>query len=190
MSCEADAARARHRVFYALWPSDGVRAALEACVLELTRCAQARWVRPENFHITLRFIGNVSPARLEHLCDLTEPDAASFTLQLNQLRYRRRRQLLWVEPSVVPRAWDELESSLRAALDRGSANPEASPPVPHVTLGRKVRVTMPLPPAIPTIIWPVAAVALVESTLRPSGSEYRVLRRWSLQSTPADGSMK
>ncbi|RYU58991.1 RNA 2',3'-cyclic phosphodiesterase [Methylolobus aquaticus] len=190
MPCEADAARARHRVFYALWPSDGVRAALEASVRELAQHAQARWVRAENFHITLRFLGSVSPAQLEYLCHQREPDAASFTLQLNQLRYRRRRQLLWMEPSVVPSAWGELEASLRAALDRGSANPEALAPIPHVTLGRKVCLTVPFPPATPTIIWPVESVVLVESTLRPSGSEYCVLRRWRLQSTPAGGSMK
>jgi 2'-5' RNA ligase len=180
----------RHRVFFAVWPNEGVRAALAASILGLGRHASGSWVRPENFHITLRFIGAVFPAQLDRLCRLPELEARVFTLRLTQLRYQRRRQLLWMEPRVVPREWIGLEAGLSAALGSSSEIDDARPAAPHVTLGRKVEVTALLPPAVSPIDWPVESVLLLESTLRPSGSEYSVLRRWHLRTTPAGSNMK
>ena len=190
MPCRANAPVARHRVFYAVWPTDSVRSALSHCIQRLAGKTKARWVPPENLHTTLRFIGSVSATQLERMCSQSELDAEAFTLQLTRLRYRPRRELVWLEPSVVLPEWVALGASLRAALGSDCESNNERPSAPHVTLGRKVCVTAPLPRAVQTIVWPVESVVLVESTLRPSGAEYHVLRRWRLRATPAGGSMK
>lgn len=56
------------RVFVAIDISEEVRAAIRAYLQELShvRCG-ARWVRPEGLHVTLKFIGEVSPEKVERI---------------------------------------------------------------------------------------------------------------------------
>jgi len=62
------------RLFVALRTPQSVRRALEELITRLRPAAPAaRWVRAENIHVTLKFIGEVPPTRLQPICDvLTE----------------------------------------------------------------------------------------------------------------------
>ena len=100
---------------------------------------QARWVKPEQLHLTLRFIGEVDGALFQELKSALESvSGSSFPLRLQGLGCfppRRDPRVLWVgiEESV------EL-TGLRKKVDSCLANlglpPEQRKFSPHITLAR------------------------------------------------------
>lgn len=178
-----------HRIFYALWPTDAVRDALAACIAGI-KGMRARWVPRDKLHLTLWFVGAVTPAQLQRCSEVPGIPGLPFTLTFTRLRYQRRRQLLWVETEAVPSELSALETGLRNSLTGAECCGDPRPLLPHVTLGRKAVVQSPLPREIEPIRWPVDSVVLVESVLHPAGASYHVLRRWPLCSIPPEGSMK
>jgi 2'-5' RNA ligase len=54
-------------LFVAVWPDDETRRRLGGLQLELGRTRGLRFVGPERWHITLRFLGEVDEARVEPL---------------------------------------------------------------------------------------------------------------------------
>jgi 2'-5' RNA ligase len=51
------------RLFFALWPDDAVRARLTGVVDSLRRTVSGKWVKPDNLHITLAFLGDIESER-------------------------------------------------------------------------------------------------------------------------------
>ncbi len=99
----------------------------------------ARWVPVENYHLTLRFIGELPAHRAEEV-----------DLALAALRGRRfdltlagvgtfakggRETQLWVGVERSPQL-DHLQSKIETALQRRGLEPERRRFVPHVTLAR------------------------------------------------------
>ncbi len=98
----------------------------------------ARWVDPDNYHITLRFIGDVDGATAERFSDaLAQITAAPFTLFLDGIGSfgRGRPRALWagVGPSAPLMALANAHE--QAALAAG-LEPEGRNFHPHVTLAR------------------------------------------------------
>ncbi len=102
----------------------------------------ARWVEPENFHITLRFIGDVDGVTAERFSEaLSAVECAPFDVTLDGLGSfgRGRPRALWA--GVAPNAaLDTLaraheKAALAAGLERETRNFH-----PHVTLARMKRV--------------------------------------------------
>jgi len=99
----------------------------------------ARWVSPENMHLTLRFIGDVDEARLEDIdLALKQIEAPAFTLELQgigQFTTGRKPRTLWVgvaQSELLSRLHQKTESALvRAGFPR-----EERKFAPHVTLAR------------------------------------------------------
>jgi hypothetical protein len=56
-----------HRVFFALWPDDEATAHLSALAHELTTRGGGRVMRPASLHLTLAFVGAVTPSQLPGL---------------------------------------------------------------------------------------------------------------------------
>jgi len=99
----------------------------------------ARWVPPENHHVTLRFIGEVPPHRAEEIdLALAGLRARSFALSfagLGVFEKGGRPTALWagVERSAP---LDHLRSKVETALQRVGLEPERRRFAPHVTLAR------------------------------------------------------
>jgi len=56
------------RLFVALDIPDAVRRALRELIARLKpKCADARWVRPEGMHVTLKFLGETDAAKLDSI---------------------------------------------------------------------------------------------------------------------------
>src|SRR5687767_5128989 len=73
----------------------------------------ARWIDPENYHVTLRFIGEVDGATARHFTHaLGEIDATSFELRLNGLGSFGGRKPRAIFAEVAPS--DALEALQRA----------------------------------------------------------------------------
>jgi 2'-5' RNA ligase len=160
------------RLFLTLWLPDHATAVLEE--LHRKDARGVRFVVPENWHLTLRFLGNCEPgevlARLEGV-HLPAADA----------RLGPAVDLLHQDHLVVPvRGIDELAATVvKATSDIGDPPPKRRF-FGHVTLARlKKHANMPRALGTPVSAeWPVREIALAQSRLHPDGARYETLHTW------------
>jgi 2'-5' RNA ligase len=99
----------------------------------------ARWVPPANYHMTLRFIGEVPAHRAEEIdLALAALRAPGFALTLGGIgtfAKGGRDTQLWVGVERNPQL-DHLQSKIETALQRCGLEPERRRFAPHVTLAR------------------------------------------------------
>ena len=171
------------RVFFALWPDDEAMSHLAALAQDLTGRGGGRVMRPESLHLTLAFVGSVSPDRIPQLEEIAGAVRADpFELSLDRLGFWPQGGILWAgfrqAPAPLRGLAAELATNLRAAgfaIDaRAGANLAA-----HVTLARRVRCAS-LPRLGTPVNWQVGEFALVESQLHSSAANYRTLARFPL----------
>jgi 2'-5' RNA ligase len=178
------------RLFFALWPDEDVRDRLQAVVAELHDRVAARWVRREQFHITLLFLGAVPESDVLRLRRLELQWPEGFELPLQDLRYLRRRQMIWLIPRKPPEGLGRLVHVLGEGLDARSIGRDLRPFHAHLTLARNARCGYLGPSSAARIGWTVRSVELMESVLDRSGAHYRVLQSWPLQAMPTVGSVE
>jgi 2'-5' RNA ligase len=167
------------RLFFALWPDDAVRARIEALARRLP-ARLGRRVPPENFHITLEFIGNVGAAARQCLeTAASELKAEPFEFNLERFGYFPGSRVVWLAPGQLPAPMLKLACQLRAAGQRCGYQPEERPYHPHITLFRKV-ARPPRWPIVEPVVWKVTDFALVESITTEKGATYHLIRRWDL----------
>ena len=167
-----------HRVFFALWPDDEATAHLSALAQDLTAGGGGRVMRPASLHLTLAFVGAVTPSRIPRLEEIAGAvRAGPFELSLNRLGFWPQRGILWAgcrqPPAPLRRLAGGLATELRAAgfaIDHRSG----ADLVPHITLARRARCAS-LPRLGTPISWQVREFALVESHLHPSAARYTTL---------------
>jgi 2'-5' RNA ligase len=99
----------------------------------------ARWVSPENYHLTLRFIGETQPHRAEdidHALAALRGRGFSLTLAgLGTFAKGGRVNSLWAGVERNPQL-DHLQNKIETALQRAGLDPERRRFTPHVTLAR------------------------------------------------------
>ena len=147
---------------------------------------RARWERPEKLHLTLRFLGEVAPERVEALgaaLAAAAAAAAPLTARLTAagaFPAAGRARVLWlgIEPEA-PLA--RLQAAVEEAVAPFAERAEGRPFHPHLTLARcdppwdardveRFASALGMPAPEP---FRIAAIALVESRLGPGGSRYR-----------------
>lgn len=178
-----------HRVFFALWPDAAAIGQLSALARSLGGSAGGRLIRPHALHLTLAFVGSVTPARLAELERIAAGvRAAAFEVVLDRIGFWPQRGILWVGCNQVPAPLRNLAATLATALrDAGFAGDGHSGAglVPHVTLARRVRCNS-LPRLATPIRWPAGEFALVESHLHPAAASYRMLALFPLDAAARD----
>ena len=117
------------RLFFALWPGERVRASLAHVAGTLALLADGKPVPEARIHLTLAFLGEIEPERLEAVRDAaTHAHAPRFELVLDEAGSFRKAGVAWAGPSHVPEALAGLQSTLGLALRaRGSPACEALP---------------------------------------------------------------
>jgi 2'-5' RNA ligase len=134
------------RLFVALEVPDQVRDGFAALIAELRGAdssfskSRARWVRPENLHVTLKFIGHVDAGKLDAI------RAALAEVRLDspvELRFRglgffpngKRPRVFWAgieaSPNLAP-----LAGEIEARLAKVGISGETREFAPHLTLAR------------------------------------------------------
>lgn len=185
------------RLFVGLALPEDVRLRLGTlcCGLE-----NARWVRPENFHLTLRFIGEVDEATADDINDaLREIHAQGFAMGLQGLGFfgsRRKMRQLWAGVEPVP-ALLSLQKKINVAIDsvvtRTGHSPRGRKFVPHVTFARlrdvpacAVADFLAMREPFCVEAFPVRYFTLYSSRLGPGGPVYRAEADYPLAGFSSD----
>ncbi len=147
-----------------------------------------RWVSVENMHLTLKFLGDVSPSSVEFLMQMlrNEADAVQcFTIHLTGLGSfpnPRRPRVIYIGIQA-PAALDTLQRGIESASHRLGYESEERPFSAHLTLGRvkqnimavdqqKIRHAIEGTQVDLLGSARVDSVHLYKSELKPSGSVY------------------
>jgi 2'-5' RNA ligase len=130
------------RLFVAFPLPDGVIARLRILCAGIPG---ARWVEPENMHVTLRFIGEVdetTAADIDHALNAIEAPAFSTTLAgIETFGKGHKAHTLWVGVAPNP-ALAHLQAKVESAVVRAGQPPEQRKFTPHVTLARMTKPEM------------------------------------------------
>jgi 2'-5' RNA ligase len=181
------------RAFLAVELGDGARRAAAAAAERLAREVRGRdvrWARPESYHLTLRFLGEIPAEPLAPLVAAVAAelaDLAPFEVQLGGLELfpspRRPRVIAARLEPAAPLA--ELARRVEAAAVRAGFPAEERPFRAHLTLGRlRDRAHPALEPAAADLLaadpFRVAEVVLFRSDLQPDGALHTPLERIAL----------
>ena len=169
---------------------------------QLADCCQAlaqelpqnsvRWVKPENIHLTLRFLGDTTmekmpalTATLDQLCQRYPP----FTLTLSQFGcfpHCKHPRIIWAGVDGWGTAQMQLKTALDNALVPHGWQPENRSFTPHITIGRVKKSNLdfrqiPTQNLLPPLSFPINTLHLIQSQLRPTGAVYTTLHSSFLQ---------
>lgn len=98
----------------------------------------ARWIDPENYHLTLRFIGDIDDAMAREVAHLLGSVRRSpFELQFDGLQsFGGRRPRAVVATAASTQQLFELQAEQERLMRRVGFEPEGRKYTPHVTLAR------------------------------------------------------
>lgn len=98
----------------------------------------ARWIDPENYHITLRFIGDVDAAQARDIASMLDlVNRRGFELRADGLSsFGGRKPRALIATVSAPAALLELQAEHERILQRMGLEPEGRKYTPHVTLAR------------------------------------------------------
>ena len=173
-------ARAR-RLFVAVWPPPEV--VEQVAALPRPALPGLRWTPPEQWHVTLRFLGRVSHVGpvASALAALEVPVA---TARVGPALGRFGQRVLHVPVDGLV----EVAGAVVAATAHLGEPPEDRPFAGHLTLARVrrgARVDLrPLAGHSVSGDWPVTELTLVESRLSSAAARYEVLERYPLKPRP------
>ncbi len=174
------------RLFFAIWPPHELRERLWGSLASLRRARPGvRWVPPERYHVTLRFLGDTSAALLPSLklaADSLGHEGA-FRIGLTGTGVfppRGAPRVYWV--GLTPGPLTRMRRALDQALAREGIAPGRRAFKPHLTVGRTRRagVAQGAAPdiggggsaAVLSEDFGVGALHLVRSELFPGGPSY------------------
>ena len=170
-------------------PQEIRRAIAEAVAPFRARKLPVSWTPEGNLHLTLKFLGEISPGRVEEIGSLLRSAAAdvpAFRIRVEGaggFPSLRALRVLWVgigEPLVLV---GKLQENMETALSGAGFPREGRQFHPHITVGR---VRGRIPPGwgeaystalsgIPFGVAGVTSYQLYESRLSPGGATYTVL---------------
>ena len=155
-----------------MWPPEEVVETLRSLPRKDQR--GVRFVPPENWHVTLRFLGDADTDDVSAMLDTAVLPAAIARLGAGV-------DLLFDRLLAVPVTGVE---NLATVVDRVTRGLGTEPPGPrfvgHLTVARGKRGAS-MPPALGALVraeWDVTEIALVHSRLRPTGAEYETVATW------------
>ena len=148
-----------------------------------------RWSKPENVHITLRFLGEVPDKLLPQVFEAAEKAAsrcAPFMLRLGGASGfgGKNPRVLFLEVYGETDSLKNLQRELEEELAGRGFGKEDRPFTPHLTLGRRKSGTLPADwhkLAVPEPLeWEVAELVVYASKLTREGPLYTPLARYDL----------
>ncbi len=183
------------RLFVALPVPHSLQESLEVFVgPRRDASADWRWVRAENWHLTLAFVGDVPDGRQEALAELLAEVAdrtKPFPLTLGgagAFPNPWSARVLWLGAVGPGDQLPRLARRVRTACDRAGVPADPTAFSGHLTLARAHRPTevtkiLRVVDNFPELSWHVDSFHLVESQLNRGGSIYRSRQEFALGSS-------
>lgn len=162
-------------MFFALWPDDATRKLVARATKDAVRRSGGRPIAKERLHVTVAFLGGLTPAGITIASTVPPVVVGPFTLTLDTIG--AFDSTLWFGARSVPTPLTELERRLWEALETRGFIREPRIYRPHLTLARRARR---VDAEVEPIEWPVAELALVQSLPAGRNVHYEVLRTWPL----------
>lgn len=179
------------RIFIALDIPPEIRARLSEYMERARSLApDARWARVEGLHVTLKFVGHASDARVEEIkAALRTVKAVPFAVKFDKAGFfphAKAARVFWIGVDggeALPR----LASAVDASLEKAGIAREEKAYHPHLTLARAsshpLRALQPLltdtPPGFGTMT--AQEFFLYQSQPQKGGSKYTKLQRFGLE---------
>jgi 2'-5' RNA ligase len=128
------------RIFIGIDLDDGIRGKIARFLEGVSGFApEARWVRPESLHITLKFIGEQKPEQVEAITQrLQQVECASFEIQISGYGFfptAKSPRVFWIGVHAGPQL-AQLAQDIDSAVAELSIPREERPYSPHLTLAR------------------------------------------------------
>ena len=175
------------RIFLAVFPPEAVQGAVFAAAGALKRAGDGvSWVKRENLHYTLRFMGELGADGVRRVGEAADVAAAgaAFTAALGPLGAfpsARRARVLWAGMTEGAERLTALARALEAALVRNGFDQADHPFSAHLTIGRVRDPRADWTERLAAVrVGPAAArftvdrMCVMESRLSPKGSTYTV----------------
>lgn len=131
------------RSFIAIDFPASIHKKLDALIQQLREqnAGAVRWVPAQNIHLTLKFLGDISPGNLQMLCKILAAETSrysAFTVNVGGMGAYpslRRPRVVWVGIHASA-ALEALQHGIEAETRRLGYAPEERDFSPHLTLGR------------------------------------------------------
>lgn len=177
------------RLFVALQIPEEVREAIAALIRELKPLDDSwKWTRPENLHVTLKFLGEIQEVRLKQFTETLRAVRADLPIAmmfrgLGFFPDEKRPRVLWAGIEA-PASLPALAESLEEAFVRMGLPREEKAFTPHLTLARS-KTGKPSPKLREAFskcaerdfgAGKASAFHLIESRLKSTGAEYTTLQ--------------
>jgi 2'-5' RNA ligase len=170
------------RAFIALPLPDDVKDGLVQASLNLKRTIDARWVRPDAMHLTLKFLGDIEEKHVAELSsglDRILSGQPPFNMSLSGLGAfpsSRRARVIWAGIATDISRMKMLAADIDRLTARLGVRAETRPFAAHITLARlKVPSMVNLDCNVPEINFISRAINLYKSDLSPQGARHTVL---------------
>ncbi|HCN03789.1 RNA 2',3'-cyclic phosphodiesterase [Pantoea ananatis] len=172
---------ASQRLFFAITPPEALQQQLVHWRAHTFSEDAGRPIAAANLHLTLAFLGDVSPetsTQLQTLASCIRQPA--FDVALDDAGHWPRPGVVWLGCQRPPRGLLQLASLLRAQAARHGCGQPAQPFHPHVTLLRAATQPVALPPR--GFHWQFSAseFSLFASEYVQGRTRYRTLASWPL----------
>jgi len=155
-----------------------------------------KWVRPENLHLTIKFLGDVTERQADALrgcLNVMAENFSPFDISLSDLGFFPSR----IQPKVVWLGADsgigdllDLFHEMEDCLEDAGFDGEARTFSPHLTIGRvKRQRNIIVPETVPEfeeVEFRVSRIALIKSTLTPDGPIYKKLAEKEFTRVPVN----
>jgi len=145
------------------------------------------WVKPENFHLTVRFLGDLGDSGVRRVCDTVIEAASPLPAprarlgELGAFPNLERPRVLWVGFAEGGRELETVGKSVNDALRKAGFGPPDKPFRPHLTLARVREGARGLDRMREAALSPrpdaglLDRIVVMKSDLHPSGSRYTAL---------------
>jgi 2'-5' RNA ligase len=182
-----------HRLFVALSPPGNVKSEIEKAQHELRQAlpdGSVRWTRPEHFHLTLRFLGNVAASRTEELADKLRLACADFgpiKARAERIGFFPERgfpRVIWVSVRDEHQQLIRLHRAIQTSTNEFTSEPSENEFAGHITLGRAKKIRRREAETLTSFAtkmhqssfgeWTATNIELFRSELLPDGAHHTV----------------
>lgn len=176
------------RLFFGLELSPDVRDfVVDAMNPLMEALAGVRWVRPENLHVTVKFLGWCSPDLIPDIEESMLDASEYFPVRLNiggvgGFPSQGSARVLWVGVDDESGRLKKIHSTISKAVEKHGFSREKRAYRPHITVGRARKKPVRIGENLlkhddRTMILDVDGISLFHSELLSTGARYTVIHR-------------